>query len=342
MSARRRLVVALAAAALPAGAAPALGGPLIALDPGHGGADTGAIGVLPPGTQTGLPPRTNARGQTLIYEKDVNLDVALRLQQLLEAQGDTVLMTRTTDAGAGDRPFPGTLVDLRRRVDMANAAGAQIFVSLHENSLNATASGTETYRFYVSRPESVTLAQDIQQGLVARLGLPDRGVKEAGFYVLKHTVMPSVLVEGAFVSNPQEALMLARPDVREAIAEGVAAGVAQYEAGAVTQPTVYGQPVRQRAVQPIRYWVTAGIFRTKREANLARRRLLRLRVDAVVRARYVKRAHRRLYLVVTGQFISLRHAKTERARLRRLHLPGRITGAPKPKAVATAWRPPPS
>ena len=332
----KRLLFGAIAAACVSGSAQAL--PLVALDPGHGGPDTGAVGILPDGMNTGLEPRVNSQGQTVLYEKDVNLDVALRVSQALQARGFPTILTRSTDAGAGDVPFPGTRKDLARRTEIANAAGAEIFVSLHENALAKTTSGTETFHFYVAQPESVALALAVHQEVVIRLGLPDRGLKKAGFYVLKHTVMPSVLVEGAFLTNPNEAQMLAQPAVRQAMAEGVANGVDRFTKGLVVPTGPYGVSREVPVIQPVRYWVTAGVFRTRRQANGQRLRLKRRGLDSVVRRRYVARAGRPLELVVTGQFIQLRNARGMRDRLRRIGFPGQIANAPGVRA--TSWAPP--
>jgi len=79
--------------------------PIIAIDPGHGGADGGAVGVLPAGTVTGLPVRINgSTGETNILEKDVNLDVARRVDAYLKARGYLTVMTRTQDLAGGDKP----------------------------------------------------------------------------------------------------------------------------------------------------------------------------------------------------------------------------------------------
>lgn len=330
-------VLALAFAAS-SGTAAAL--PLVAIDPGHGGRDSGATGTLPAGVATGLTERVDDTGRRRIYEKDVTLDVALRLRAVLAARGYPTILTRTTDAGAGDRPFPGTAADLARRTEIANASGAALFISIHENALGTSSTGTESYSVYVSSPESLALATAVHQEVVIRLGLPDRGIKQAGFYVLRHTVMPAVLVEGGFLTNPNEALLFARPDFRQAEAEGIATGVDRFANGILTPSGPYGQVRTPPPVQPIRYWVTAGIYRTRKQAGDARYRLSKRRIDAVVRGRYLAYAKRRLYVVVTGQYISLENAKADRARIRRAGLPGRIMAAPT--VLATSWTPPPS
>jgi N-acetylmuramoyl-L-alanine amidase len=228
------LAAALAAGLIGAAQAGAL--PFVAVDPGHGGSDTGAVGSLPAGTATGMPPRIDDLGRTAIYEKDVNLDIAVRLDAWLRSRGARTIMTRTGDLAGGDRPYTSVGADLRARVDIANEAAAELFVSVHNNALSATSSGTETYHFYYSSAAARGLAQAVQAELVAALGLPDRGVKSAGFYVLRHTVMPAVLVEGAFLTNPSEALLLADPAVRQRIADAIGRGVERFSAGGIVAP----------------------------------------------------------------------------------------------------------
>ena len=229
----------------------------MAVDPGHGGGDTGAVGQLPPGTQTGLPPRTDAQGRTVLMEKDVNLDIGLRLDAWLRANGARTLLTRTQDLAGGDRPYTTEGADLKARTDAANAAGVDIFVSIHNNAMSSPAgSGTETFHYYYSSAASRTLASAVQTQVVATLGLPDRGVKTAGFYVLRHTTMPAVLVEGAFLTNATDVLMLADPAVRQRIAEAVGRGIAAYAAADVAAPPALPPTIGPWATRPAR--VPAG------------------------------------------------------------------------------------
>lgn len=228
------LLALLLALGAPAAAQAAL--PYVAVDPGHGGGDTGAVGVLPPGTQTGLTPRADGSGRTVLYEKDINLDIGLRLDAWLRANGARTLLTRTQDLAGGDRAYTSEGADLKARVDIANEAGVELFVSIHNNALGATTSGTETFHYYYSSAASRQLARDVQAEVVAALGLPDRGVKTAGFYVLRNTRMPAILVEGGFLTNPAEALLLADPAVRQRIAEAVGRGVARFAGRAVVAP----------------------------------------------------------------------------------------------------------
>jgi len=298
---------------------------LVAIDPGHGAGDSGAVGRLAPGTQTGLPERRKG-ARVLIYEKDVNLDIAQRLDVWLRERGYGTVMTRTRDDRAGgDRPFTTVRADLAARVAAANQAGATILVSIHANSLNATATGTETYHYYSAGKASRALAKAIQRDLVARIGLPDRGVKRAGFYVLKHSAMPAVLVETGFLSNPDEAAVLASPDSRQAMAEAIGNGVARHLA---KEPVGGGAAAAEPP--PIKYWVTAGRSVSKQRAVRRAKAVRRAGLQALVRRRYSSRLDRNLHYVVTGQFSYLSNARSMRQVIRDLGLPGRIDSAVAP------------
>lgn len=205
MTRTKRLIILAAALSLVISSAPALfaaengrASALVCLDPGHGGDDSGA----------------NYNG---VMEKDPNLDIALRVRPILESLGYRVMMTRQTDI----------TLSLEQRCRIANSAHADIFVSIHNNAYMTTSEGTETYSYYDS-PEGKRLATSIHTEVVERIKLPDRGVKQAGFYVLKNTDMPSALIEGAFLTNAAEAKLLEDPAFRQKIAEGVAAGIFFY------------------------------------------------------------------------------------------------------------------
>lgn len=215
--------------------------PLVAVDPGHGGADSGAVGVLPPGAITDLPLRVNSQLQPVMYEKDVNLDVANRLNAWLVARGFPTLMTRTGDFAGGDVPYTTVGADLKARTDLANSRLAEMFISIHQNSARSlVATGTETY-VKVGAPEPTqVLAAGVQRTLVACLGLTDRGVKERGFYVVRETTMPAILVEGGFLSSPTDVALLAQPDFRQKMAEAIGGSVYQYATGADPGPICAG------------------------------------------------------------------------------------------------------
>ncbi len=165
-------------------------GKVVVLDPGHGGDDPGSGGAS--GT---------------IDEKAVNLDISLRLRDLLVKAGAKVYMTRET---AGENP------SLQRRVEIANSRNADIFLSVHNNSYLSREAGTETYWYTGAADQSSkTLATYIQAAMVAALGRPNRGVKTADFAVIKDTLMPSALVECLFMSNTVDEQMLRDPATRQ-------------------------------------------------------------------------------------------------------------------------------
>lgn len=175
-------------------------GHVVALDAGHGGRDPGAIGP------TGL------------MEKDVVLDIAHRVRELLVRAGVRVVMTRETDV----------FVELPDRPRLARQQGATVFVSIHANaSVRPTASGSETY--YLS-PQSLALAQLIQEELGRIPNLPNRGVFTANFLVLRDTEVPAALVEVAYLSNPNEEARLRQQAFRQRLAEAITRGVQRFMA----------------------------------------------------------------------------------------------------------------
>lgn len=178
----------------------------VVLDPGHGGYDPGAVGP------TGL------------QEKAVALQIAQQVGQLLQAIGIQVSYTRTSDGV----PWPANVnQDLTERCKIANGTGADLFVSIHLNSGPAAAVGTETYCLQLGG-NGEKAASLIQRGLVQALGLPDRGIKTANYYVLRKTSMPAVLTEVAFISNPREESLLKQSAFITKAAQAIAAGIAAY------------------------------------------------------------------------------------------------------------------
>lgn len=162
----------------------------VAINAGHFvGVDPGAIGS-----------RTT--------EAEVNFDLMGRVAAYLEKAGCEVLMIHRSE-----------LSDICKE---ANEWGADIFVSIHCNACNHKAKGTETFCYYGSR-EGDALAHHIQSQIVTSLAMCDRGVKEAGFYVLKHTKMTAALVETAFIDNlgDEQLLLDKTDDFARAIARGV-------------------------------------------------------------------------------------------------------------------------
>lgn len=179
----------------------------IVIDAGHGGPHTGARGA-----------------RTGIYEKDINLAIARHLRGILEERGWRVLMTRDSDRALA-RDLNS---DLDARADLANRAGADIFVSIHTNyAENPAVEGFEVFHYGPSR-RSALLAREIERAMKAGLPEEDRGVKTAGFRVIKRARVPAALVEVGFVSNPLTEKRLATDAYRRSIAEAIARGVARF------------------------------------------------------------------------------------------------------------------
>jgi N-acetylmuramoyl-L-alanine amidase len=167
----------------------------VVIDAGHGGYDRGGI----PGQK--------------VAEKDMTLDVAQRLKNVLASSGYRVVMTRDSDV----------FVSLGGRVAIANSYANGIFVCIHFNSAKRMgAGGIETY-FY-SR-ESLPLASAIHYYVAGGAPSSNRGVRRRGYYVLRKTNIPAVLVECGFLTNPTEAAYAQTASYRQKLAEEIAAGV---------------------------------------------------------------------------------------------------------------------
>jgi len=195
---------------------PSAGG-VICLDPGHGGSDPGAVN-----RSLGL------------MEKEVTLDICLRLAKILRARGWNVVMTRDDDrdvswAGSSARE------ELGARCKIANDMGADVFVSVHCNaSVSAAVNGTSVHAY--KRSDHV-LAQELHAPVVSASGRPNRGIQKDRFYVLAHSKMPAILIETAFLSNPEEGRLLGSPDYRQRLAEAMADGLGRYASRFLRQTT---------------------------------------------------------------------------------------------------------
>ena len=168
---------------------------VVVIDAGHGGFDRGGI----PGQR--------------VAEKTMTLDVAQRLKSVLTAYGYRVVMTRDSDV----------FVPLGTRVAIANSYRNAIFVCIHFNAARrGSASGIETY-FYSS--QSLPLASAIHYYVAGGAPSSNRGVRRRGFYVLRKTTVPSVLVECGFLTNATEANYAQSADYRQKLAEEIGRGV---------------------------------------------------------------------------------------------------------------------
>ncbi|HEX4013901.1 MAG TPA: N-acetylmuramoyl-L-alanine amidase [Candidatus Cybelea sp.] len=190
---------------------------LIVIDPGHGGSD--------PGTAHGG-----------VSEAQLTLDMAKRLRDLLVALGWQVKMTRDTDVDVY-QPNDSARDELQARDDVANKAGARMFISIHVNGfINSGPYGTTTY---ISKSDDVALARAIERHLSAD-GTKDDGIVKSHLYVTLHAKMPAALVETAFLTNPSDYALLTSAAWRQKVAQEIADGIGQY----AREYPVTGQPAQ--------------------------------------------------------------------------------------------------
>ena len=172
----------------------------VVIDPGHGGDRPGA----------------HYEG---VDEKDIDLSVSLKLEALLKGLGYQVVMTRSTDVEIG----------LYERADLANAAEADLFVSIHSNAAEDRPDYQGIYTYYhPTSSRGARLAQAIQTPLCQITGGIDRGIRSADFVVLRETDMCAVLVEMGFMSSPEELDRLLDDAYQDKLAQGIAQGIVRY------------------------------------------------------------------------------------------------------------------
>ncbi|HAA34507.1 MAG TPA: hypothetical protein DCD97_04265 [Firmicutes bacterium] len=186
---------------------------IIVIDPGHGSLQE--WGSSDPG----------AIGPTGLRERDVVRSISLQLGNILLNEGFTVIYTRETNTG----------LSLEERASVANISGAELLVSIHANaSTNRSLSGTMTFYHAPGGAQAgqisarKTLANLIQAELLNRLQRKNGGVREANFLVLRSCPIPAVLVEVAYISNPEEEKLLADPAFQRRAAEAIALGIKRY------------------------------------------------------------------------------------------------------------------
>lgn len=178
----------------------------IVLDAGHGGYDRG-----------GVPYQR-------IGEKELTLDVAQRLRSILQSSGYRVIMTRNSDV----------FVPLGTRVAIANSYRGASFVSIHFNSApRSGANGIETYYY---RSDSAALAASIHRNVITIASSDNRGIRRRGFFVIRRTNIPSVLVECGFLTNPIEGRNALSASYRQKLAEQIARGIRR-------QPAAFSRPI---------------------------------------------------------------------------------------------------
>ena len=199
-----------------AAAAYSLRGKVVAIDPGHGGIDPGAIG--PYG----------------VNEDTIVLAVSLRLAAMLENAGAIVVLTRTGDndmAGTTDGgPSARKRVDLRARVAVINAAAADVVIGVHANHFSSPSEhGAQTFYSEGPFPQSKELATLMQRQLARVTGETRRKISEhIDHYLLEHTNMPGVTVEIGFLSNAREARLLGESAYQERVAYALYAALGEW------------------------------------------------------------------------------------------------------------------
>lgn len=187
---------------------------VIVIDAGHGGRDGGKVSV-----------------DNVTYEKDINLAIAYKLKTYMEAEGITVIMTRETDDGLYlESDSNKKAADLRRRIEIIDRAAPRLVVSIHQNSYHESyVCGAQTF-YYTTSEEGRRLAETIQAQL--RLSLDPDNDRQAkannSYYLLKKTAAPIVIVECGFLSNPEEAALLATEDYQDRVAFQIHLGIMQY------------------------------------------------------------------------------------------------------------------
>ena len=185
----------------------------VVLDAGHGGTDPGKIGV---------------NGEK---EKELNLEITMLLKEKLEKQGIQVVLTRDSDGGLYDEQSNNKKVqDLQRRCELIHKTSPRCAVSIHQNSYTTPeVKGAQVF-YYTNSAEGKKLAEGLQTALVE--GVDPENHREAkgntSYYLLKKTDVPLAIVECGFLSNPEEAGLLATKEYQEKVAEAVCTGILKY------------------------------------------------------------------------------------------------------------------
>ena len=194
----------------------ALSGMTIAVDPGHGGYDGGA--------------RARDSGR---WEKELTLEIALKVEQALKARGAQVVLTRREDVCLSDGDTATKArkrADLQRRLDIADEAGADVFLSIHLNEYrDRSESGPQVY-YQRGADAGRLLAGCLQESLISVLQpVKKRSANAGDYYVLRNTSLPAALVECGFLSNAQEEKLLLDEAYHRRIAQAVADGLENWQ-----------------------------------------------------------------------------------------------------------------
>lgn len=185
----------------------------VVIDSGHGGIDPGKI----------------AADGTL--EKDLNLAIAFKLKEYLEASDVCVVMTRTSDAGLYDEDASNKKVqDMKRRIALMEESAADFVISIHQNSYSdSSVRGAQVF-YYTASQDSKVMAEKLQSILVEKIDPTNHRKAKANdsYYLLKKTSLPIVIVECGFLSNPQEAAHLKSEAYQDQLAWVLHLGILEY------------------------------------------------------------------------------------------------------------------
>lgn len=189
----------------------------IVIDPGHGGQDGGASGTA--GT----------------VEKDINLAIAQKLRGYIEANGDVCIMTRETDTGLyedyGTKWIKSK--DLKKRKEIINNSNGDIFISIHLNSFPQRQYYGAQVFYQTGNEKARLLAECVQNQMVCILDPDNKRVAKASdtYYILKNNLMPSIIAECGFLSNPREEKLLKDEEYQNKIAYAIYTGILKYLEG---------------------------------------------------------------------------------------------------------------
>lgn len=189
----------------------------VIIDPGHGDSDVGTRGV-----------------STDRLEKEVNLEIALKLKDILQQKGYTVIMTRDSDEPIAAANEPDAKVrkraDMEKRENIIKESNADIFVSIHQNFFDGGSGARGPQVFYHDRgAKGYELAQYVQDELNTRLGIKNpRDINSGDYQLLRPGNQASIIVECGFFSNPEEEKKLQKDDYQQTLAQAVGEGIEQY------------------------------------------------------------------------------------------------------------------
>mgnify|MGYP003289718068 CR=1 FL=1 len=189
-----------------------LSSPTIIIDPGHGGRDPGKVGV------------------TGTLEKDINLQIALILKSLLEAQDINVIMTRDEDKELTTNTDNRKISDMKERIKLIQESNSTLVISIHQNSYTSSdVYGAQCF-YNTNSPEGEQLAAIIQNQIITSTNQTKiREIKSNNdYYLLKHSPIPTVIVECGFLSNPEEEKLLLTVEYQHKMAWAIHLGILQY------------------------------------------------------------------------------------------------------------------